>query len=366
MTAGEGTAKARPTRAPRVGRGSRLGLGVLCLMVPAAVAQTETATALGQEGASSALHLWFLLSTATAAFAITLALGLRIRAAVDPARRRLARLYAGPGGPYAGLRRLGRAAAQALFKLSLKLLPAGDRGRDRVVRRLALAGLRGPGTLPAYYAARALLAGTLLPLALLGALLWPALAGPRSLVLAAFAVYIGFVLPSFALDRLIEQRRRRLREAFPDTLDMLVLCVEAGLSLNVAIGRIAEHIRLAHPDMAAELARLASELRLGMPREQALEALATRTGLEDVGALVKLLSQSLRYGTSVAYALRVFADDYRDRRFRLAEERGATLGTRLVFPLLLCLFPAFFVVALGPALLRFAEIFHVLGERGGP
>ena len=157
-----------------------------------------------------------------------------------------------------------------------------------------------------------------------------------------------------------EGRLRRLRAAFPDALDLMVVCVESGLALPQAMERVAEEMLVSQPDLAEELALVNAEIRAGVPNTQALKHLAERTGLEDVQGLVSLLAQSIRFGTSVADTLRVYAEEFRDRRTQAAEEQAAKIGTKLIFPLILCLWPSFFLVAIGPVIIGILRTFGKL------
>jgi tight adherence protein C len=159
------------------------------------------------------------------------------------------------------------------------------------------------------------------------------------------------------LEKLVRKRMRALTNAFPDALDLLVVCVESGLGLSAAIQRVAEELEISHPDLSFELAMVNAEIRAGMPREQALRNLADRSGLEDIRGLVGLLVQTMRFGTGVADALRVYSEEFRDKRTQKAEEQAAKMGTKLVFPLVLFMFPIFFIVAVGPAVIRIIDAF---------
>jgi tight adherence protein C len=163
------------------------------------------------------------------------------------------------------------------------------------------------------------------------------------------------------LDRMLENRRKKLRNGFPDALDMLVVCVEAGLGLSQAIQRVADELVVSHPELAQELALVNAEIRAGVDRVVALKNLAHRTGLEDIRGLVSLLVQTLRFGTSVAESLRVYSDEVRDKRMQRAEEQAAKIGTKMIFPLIVFMFPAFFVVAVGPAMISLMRVFGELG-----
>jgi tight adherence protein C len=177
------------------------------------------------------------------------------------------------------------------------------------------------------------------------------------LIYAMFASGIGLLGPNIVLQRMLENRMKALRNGFPDALDLLVVCVESGLGLAAAIQRVAEELEVSHPELAFELLLVNAEIRVGMPRERALKNLADRTGLEDIRGLVALLVQTMRFGTGVADALRVYAEEFRDKRTQKAEEQAAKMGTMLVFPLVLFMFPIFFIVAIGPAVLRIIDAF---------
>jgi tight adherence protein C len=175
-----------------------------------------------------------------------------------------------------------------------------------------------------------------------------------------FALLFGFLgvrLPDTVLGHLRERRIKRLRNGLPDALDLLVVCVESGLGLAPAIERVARELEFSHPELAQELALVNAEMRAGVERAVALRNLASRSGVDDINGLVGLLVQTIRFGTSVAEALRVYSEEFRDKRMQKAEEQAAKIGTKMIFPLVLCLFPSFFIVAIGPAVLRIIEAF---------
>ena len=222
--------------------------------------------------------------------------------------------------------------------------------------------MRSPNALPLFYAIKTGLALTLL-MAVLSVSAWlPQWTASKVVFFAMLAAFIGLVLPNYVLDHMVERRQKRLRDGFPDALDLLVVCVEAGLGLTAAIQRVSDELKFSHPDLGSEFARVTAEMRAGIEREAALKSLAARTGLEDIRGLVSLLVQTLKFGTSIGETLRVYAEEFRDKRMQRAEELAAKIGTKLIFPLVFCLFPSFFVVAIGPAVVRIAEVFRFLGE----
>ena len=185
----------------------------------------------------------------------------------------------------------------------------------------------------------------------------------NGLAFAILAAATGYFAPSLWLARRIDARKRQIRNGLPDALDLFIVCVESGSSLDQAILKAGEDLALAHPALAEELRVLATEIRAGKPRLDAFRDFGERTKIDDVKALVAMLVQTDRFGTSIAQALRTHADTSRTKRRQRAEERAAKLGVKLVFPLVLCLFPAFYVVTIGPAIVQFLRVF-VQGTAG--
>jgi len=177
------------------------------------------------------------------------------------------------------------------------------------------------------------------------------------LMLTAIGGLLGWMLPYFYVSRKVRQRQDSIRLALPDSLDLMVVCVEAGLALNQAIVRVAEEIDRVSPEMSEELTVVNLEIRAGTPRDEALRHFSERTGVEDVKAFVSMLLQTDRFGTSIADSLRVHADTLRTKRRQRAEEAAAKLTVKLLFPLILFVFPAFFVVLLGPSVFLFRDFF---------
>ena len=242
------------------------------------------------------------------------------------------------------------------------VLPRGDAERNKVLDNLQKAGFRSPQALQVFYALKTVSA-ILFPVSvLIASRFMPELETQKVMYYAMMAAGVGIILPSYILDKLVERRIKQLRNAFPDALDMLVVCVESGLGLGPALQRVADELAVAHPELSFELATVTAEMRASVTREKALKNLADRTGLADIRGLVGLLVQSLKFGTSVADALRVYAEEFRDRRMQAAEERAAKLATKMIFPLIFCMFPVFFIVAVGPAVLKMADAFRSMGS----
>jgi tight adherence protein C len=272
----------------------------------------------------------------------------------DPARQRLDEIALSAGAvPDATL---GQRIASALRPVERYVLPQGAE-REGTQQRLQFAGYRGVSAVSTFYGVKLALSIGLLLGWLFASHFFSSLSAGRVIFFAVAAAFLGMLLPGIWLDRAVEKRHKLLRDGFPDALDLLTVCVESGLGLPQALQRVADELDVSHPELATELGQVTAQMRAGVDRETALRGLATRTGLDDVRGLVSLLAQTLRFGTGIAEALRVYSEDFRDKRMQRAEEAAAKIGTKLIFPLVVCLFPAFFVVAIGPAVLRMIEAF---------
>ena len=237
-------------------------------------------------------------------------------------------------------------------------LPKSVRDMSGLERRLANAGYRTP------LAGRVVVVAMfVLPVVLGGVGLFVfGVAARNGWIAAAFGGVVGYLLPGFFLDRQVAKRRLQIRQGLPDVLDLLIVCLEAGSSLDQAVVKASDELALAYPVLAEELRVLITETRAGKPRMEAFRNLAQRTKVDDVRALVAMLVQTDRFGTSVSQALRALSQSMRTRRRQMAEEAAAKVGVKLVFPLVLCLFPAFFIVVLGPAVLRLMKALAQMGN----
>ena len=303
--------------------------------------------------------LFITLTGATAFLLAFTVIGL-VMGLNSPIRRRLSATVGAAGSAGGAPSKKQRDYTAMIEPFADYVLPQDGEERARVQDQLIHAGFRSRKALPYFYGIKTLLAIGL-PLAVFVASRWIPDWTLNTLIFAmVLAAMIGVAAPNFVLEKIRINRVRKLRNGFPDALDLLVVCVEAGLGLGSAIDRVARDLDVSHPELAEELNLVNVEIRAGVERPVALKNLAARTGVEDIRGLVALLVQTMRFGTSVADALRVYSEEFRDKRMQKAEEAAAKIGTKLIFPLVFCLFPSFFIVAIGPAVLRLMLVFRTL------
>jgi tight adherence protein C len=230
----------------------------------------------------------------------------------------------------------------------LKQLPTGLE-HSKFTRKLLYAGYEGP-TASAVFAAARLASLILMPSAVALALV----EAPMSLlmVLVPGTALIAWILPIAVLERFARARQDRIRHALPDALDLLVVCVEAGISLDAAILRVAKELSLSYPDLAGELLVVNRKTNAGISREDAIRGLWSRTGVEDLRSLSSSLIQTEKWGTSITKVLRVAAVTLRRKRRQHAEKRVAVAPVKMTFPLVTMILPALFIIILGPAVLE--------------
>lgn len=233
----------------------------------------------------------------------------------------------------------------------LKAAPAFWADDAKTLEKLVQAGYDGPSAPLIYSFARVVSTGGL-PLLVL--LLGPKNSFFQVVMTVIGAVLIGFILPVYYLTRAVRVRQQKIRRSLPDTLDLLVVCVEAGISLDAAILRVAKELVAVHPELAGELMVVNRRTNAGVTREEALRGLWERTGVEEVRTLIASLIQSEKWGSSSSRVLRVSAETLRRKRRQSAERRAATAPVKMVIPLGLLIFPAMFIVILGPAVLNIA------------
>jgi tight adherence protein C len=237
------------------------------------------------------------------------------------------------------------------------------RGESEAATRTLLthAGYRHRNAVAIFAGVRLLLAGVLAGAAAITVPVLGANAGVILLV-AVYMAAMGYLLPMLVVRSKVRGRQKEITLTLPDALDLLVVCVEAGLGLNQAFMRVADEIHPLSETTSLEFHLMNLEIRAGTPREEALQNLFERTGVEDIRSLTMMMIQADRFGTSIANALRVHAETLRDKRKQRAEEAAAKTTIKMIFPLVLCIFPAMFVVLIGPGMIEIIEAFRSVGR----
>jgi len=234
-----------------------------------------------------------------------------------------------------------------------RVLPKSQAEVSVTQQRLIRAGYRKDSAVNLFYGAK-----VLVPLVLCFLAAVTGLARSNAFFVYALALGLGFLAPDFWLGRRITIRQKRIRLGLPDVLDLMVICIEAGLSVDQATARTAEELRVAQPAISDELGIVVLEQRAGRARSDAWKQFAERTGVDSVRNLVSVLVQSEQLGTSIAKTLRVHSDTLRTQRRQRVEEQAAKTTIKMVFPLVLFIFPSLFLVTLGPALIIMSESFQ--------
>ena len=285
-------------------------------------------------------------------FVLSLGLLLLLLSGNSPVAARLTELVAVRGSevpsPTASESRVQVASQIAQWFAPLRRM-VGLADDGEMARRLAAAGYRDPVYVELFYTSK--LMGPVLAGLIAGFLIHGGNVLTWFLVLAT----IGFLGPDFWLTGAVTRRRERIRLALPDALDLLVICMEAGLGMDQALIRIGEELHLAHKDLSDELLFIRLEQRAGKPRIEAWRNMANRTGLEILRSFVNMLVQTERFGTPLSKSLSYFADSLRTRRRQQVEEMAAKTTVKLVFPLVFFIFPSMFIVLLVPALISISK-----------
>jgi len=296
-----------------------------------------------------------IVIAAVLTFSLSLALLLLLLSGSSPVAERLTEIAAEPAAPTPlGVPRT-RAGVQAASRIAAtvapvrKLLGMADDGD--VARRLTAAGFREPLYVELFFTAKLLLP-------VLGGLIAGfVVRGENVFVWFLLLGAGGFFAPDFWLSSAVARRREKVRLALPDTLDLLVICMEAGLGMDQALIRVGEELQMVHPDLSDELLLIRLEQRAGTPRVEAWRNMANRTGLEVFRSFVNMLVQTERFGTPLSKSLGYFSDSLRVKRRQQAEEMAAKTTVKLVFPLVFFIFPSMFIVLLVPALISIGKAF---------
>ena len=254
-------------------------------------------------------------------------------------------------------RRLMGILLRTTNRLGEFLRPKSDAAISQIRKKLFRAGFYGENNYIVLLGSRIIMAFLLVTIfTTIKITVLKAMPAQQVLSLAILSAAAGFFLPDYYLYRRTRDRKRKIFEGFPDALDLMVVCVEAGMGLDAAIKRVGDEMALKNKVLSDEFKMLSLELRAGKTRVDALRSLAVRADLEDVSSLVTLLIQTERFGTRVAQALRVHSDAMRTKRYQRAEEMAAKLPVKILFPLVLFILPAQLVTLVGPAVIKFYRV----------
>ena len=304
------------------------------------------------DNAPMMLSVLVFLAAGTLAFAAML--GLRAREAV---RRRAARVGADDGAPMGrrSLRYSGVRVAQKLVDYATRHYASVDSTDMKVLRRrLVQAGIYDPHGAAYFFIARGIAAVGLAAGAFFGLPVF-GLSGKTSFWLFVMAAgVVGYLVPSLYLDRRIAAKRLEHQAGFPDFMDLLVVCADAGLSMEASLDRIGRELGVSYPSLAANIHMANLEIRAGRTMTEALEHLGDRLGLDEARSFATLIAQSDELGSSIGDALRVYSDDMRHKRLSRAEEKAYSLPAKLAVPMMVCIFPVLFIVILCPVIVRLA------------
>lgn len=244
----------------------------------------------------------------------------------------------------------------ALESLSPIFVSGSSKEKESVRHQLMHAGFHNETALTFFYVLKAL--STLL--GLFGALIYSVFSESNSnpLVSILFGLGIGLFIPNILLDRLVKKRKSRIKAGVPDMLDLLVVCTESGLGLNAALMRVSKELAMSHPDLADELDTVCLKIKAGYDMSEAFQGFVERTGVNELAGLISMLSHAARIGGSLSQTLRDYTEDFRDKRTQEVEEIAAKIPTKMIFPLLVCIWPCFFIVVIGPAMINLMDVFE--------
>ena len=303
-------------------------------------------------------NILFLVIVFIAAFAVILLLMNFF--SIDPTRRRVSELSGNESLNGSTDSEMMSTLVRVVDPISKLSLPSDGWEKSPLQRKFINAGWRNPDAPKIYFALKTILTFGI-PLVLY--LIFATLIDPEKrislLLILLVGSAIGYYLPNMLLNNAVKKRQREIFETFPDSLDLLTICMEAGLSFDQALGKVANEISIKSKTLSEELGLVMMEMRSGFSRERALRNLAMRTGVEDVDSLATMVIQSERFGTSIGDSLRVQSDNLRTKRRLKAEEAAAKIALKLLFPLIFFLFPMLFIVIMGPAVLQIYKTFQI-------
>jgi len=301
-----------------------------------------------------------------AAFAMASSLVVLVALVMGDRRSRLeARLKDLSGEGQGGLAALEQTtftkmAQTALPKMGTPFIPSDEEERTKLQTRLIHAGFYSRQAMVVFLGTKVFLMFAPMVVGVIAGMLG-LVTMQMGLIFGACCAILGMIGPSFWLDRMKSKRQTNFRRALPDALDIMVICLEGGLSLTGALKRMGGELRTAHPELAAELHIVQREIQLGRSTGDALRKMGERSDLEEVRSLASVILQSERYGAGLVKSLRVHSETLRTKRMQHAEEKAQKAATKVLFPTILFILPAMFVVILGPAVIHVMKIFGGLG-----
>jgi tight adherence protein C len=302
------------------------------------------------DGNSTLIGVLVFLATGTLAFSIMAVM--RVQGSVKRRTANLGRIgdAGNPGGPRS-LRHSSLKAAQRVIEYTTKHYSSGNKEETKVLRRrMVMAGIYDPRAVGFFFLIRTVLA---LAIASVLFVVLPAdHSGPTFWLLTGLGGIVGYLVPSLYLDKRIKARKAEHQSGFPDFMDLLVVCADAGLSMEASLARVGRELSDSYPSLTANLHMANLEIRAGRTMSEALEHLGDRLGIEEARSFSTLIQQSAELGSSITEALRVYSDDMRHKRLSRAEEKAYSLPAKLSVPMMVCIFPVLFVVILLPVFIR--------------
>ncbi|GEM80163.1 type II secretion system F family protein [Vibrio superstes] len=237
----------------------------------------------------------------------------------------------------------------ALESMAPMMVPNSKKERDSIQSQLIQGGFHDPSALSLFYAIKLITALVGLFLAVASFLLMKDSSYMPLVII--IALWCGLFGPNMFLAKLVSERKDKIKAAVPDALDLLVVCTESGLGFNAALKRVGDELTISHPEFADELDTVCGKIQAGVEMPIAFKELVDRTGVDELTGLVSMLSHAAKVGGSIAQTLRDYTEDYRDKRTQAAEEVAAKIPTKMLFPMVMFIWPCFFIVALGPGLM---------------
>ncbi|HCG5964264.1 TPA: type II secretion system F family protein [Vibrio parahaemolyticus] len=282
---------------------------------------------------------------------VVMTLGSIIVGVNSPIKRKLAEL----SGDKKSLPSHNKKMADTLESLAPLTSPTSEKERQTTRNKLMHAGFHQSNALSLFYSIKSV---TTIFGVLVSVFIYITFPGSKYVYfLMILSIFVGLFIPNIFLSRMINQRQKSIRASVADMLDLLIVCTESGLGFNAALRRVADELVVSHPELADELDTVCNKIQAGKTMPEALHEMVVRTGLEELVGLVSMLSHASRIGGSLVNSLREYTEDYRDKRQQAAEELAAKVPVKMLFPTVFFIWPCFFIVAVGPAIITLIEAF---------